>query len=133
MKIRCVYNNPESLPDNILSGFNHGLELNKEYLVMGIVLADKKNWYLIDANTRPSLFPSDIFEITDHSLSLNWFFSPIYTEDYVYPLNKNGVLGYYEFVLKKDHYEKLVDRDEEAMQIYFKRKIELENLSANTI
>lgn len=36
MKVKCKYNDPNKVPNGIPQNSNYGLELNKEYFVMGI-------------------------------------------------------------------------------------------------
>lgn len=101
----------------------YGLELNKTYLIMGIRIQQNNSclYYLIDTNGKPDWFPYLLFDIIDGSLPQNWFFK----------INNNNsdahvVFGFDELCNDDGFYYKLIDRDHDATQIYFRRKIEFE-------
>ncbi len=126
MKVLCKYNNSlRALPTNCPKDFNDGLQLNKLYLVMGIALYRGANnlYYLVDEDGRPSWFPHQLFEIIDDSLSLNWHIKIIDAEQ---SSDIYSIWGFSELCRLPDYYDRLVDRDDDALHIYFKRKIELE-------
>ena len=125
MKILCKYNNPDNVPQNVPQ-FNFGLELEKEYLIMGMMLANKQLWYMIDENGKPDFYPYQLFRVTDASMNPNWYFKLYDTDDKIFPFEKEFVWGYTELVFDESHYEQLVDREEDALRVYFRRKIELE-------
>ncbi len=103
----------------------YGLEINREYLIMGLVVYKDTNciYFLIDVNGKPDWFPYLLFEITDNCLPKEWFLkvngksskSDIYS-----------IVGFDELCNNEDFYNQLVERNIDAIQIYFKRKIELE-------
>lgn len=125
MKVICKYNDPENLPEEIKTRFDYGLEIGKAYLVMGIALLRESDliYYLVDEGGRPNLFPKSIFEIIDNTIPINWFIkldeNPFF--------NSYAILGFYELCNEANYYENLIDREENAMRIYYRRKIELEN------
>jgi hypothetical protein len=126
MKVLCKYNDPNNVPSGVPNSFNFGLELEKEYLVMGMVLAEKQLWYLIDENGKPSFFPYQLFYIIDTSISSNWHFKLYGKDDGIFPFDKEAMWGYYELCLDENHYEQIINRESKALELYFKRKIELE-------
>jgi len=105
----------------------YGLELNKEYIIMGIVLYKDSNclYYLIDVNGRPGWFPFLLFDVSDNSLPANWFTKVISKKEStpVYCL-----IGFEELCKEEDFYHNLIEREETAMRIYFRRKIEIEKI-----
>jgi hypothetical protein len=105
----------------------YGLELNKEYLVMGIALYTDSNclYYLIDVNGRPDWFPFLLFEVSDNSLPANWFTKVIGQNESttVYCL-----IGFEELCNQEDFYHNLIEREEYSMRTYFKRKSEIEKI-----
>ena len=127
MKVLCKYNDPDNAPSGAPNSFNFGLELEKEYLVMGMVLAEKQLWFLVDEKSRPSFFPYQLFEITDTSISANWYFKLYSEDDGIFPFDKEAMWGYYDLCFDENHYEQIVDREPEALELYFKRKTEIEN------
>ncbi len=126
MRVLCEYNTPDNVPDGVPNDFDFGLEVGKEYLVMAQLVTKGQLWYLVDENSRPSFYPNQLFRIVDASVSNGWFFKLYAQDDGVYPFEKEMIWGYHELVFDSGHYERLVDRDEEAMRIYFRRKIELD-------
>ena len=144
MKVRCINNTGEFLRsyeyDPIPSkevfgrfGTNGSVEYNEitvgnEYLVMGIIIFKNYQAYLIDDNGFISACPCQLFEVIDDKLGVNWYFRLIDKEEDIYPFVQ-AIFGYPELCSDKKAYENLiVEKDEEAERIYFKRKIELENI-----
>ncbi len=126
MKVLCKYNDPDNVPEGIPTDFDYGLELQKEYLVMGIMIKGEELSYFIDENGKPGFYPKELFDITDNQLSQEWYFKPYSKNDEMYPYVQS-IWGYHELVFEESHYEKIVDREEAALRLYFKRKVELEN------
>lgn len=126
MKVVCKYNDPANLPSGISDNFDYGLELSKEYLVMGILTFKQSNdlYFLVDENSRPGWFPYQIFEIVSSELPANWF---VKINIECYYVDYKNLIGFDELCNKKDFFNQLLERDEEAMRIYFRRKAELEN------
>ncbi len=85
--------------------------------------------YLVDDGGYISAYPNPLFEVVNNKIPSSWFFNSLKRTDQNYPYQE-AIWGYYELVLDNSHYEKLVDGDEEAQRIYFKRKIELEKALA---
>ncbi|WP_170254886.1 hypothetical protein, partial [Phaeodactylibacter luteus] len=126
MKVLCKYNNPGDVPSGVPSNFNFGLEVEKEYLVMGMALAEKQLWYLVDEKGKPSFFPYQLFQVVNPSIHVNWYFRLYHEDDGIFPFDKEAMWGYSELCLDANHYEQLLDREGEALDVYFKRKIEFE-------
>ncbi|GHU72792.1 hypothetical protein FACS189413_16390 [Bacteroidia bacterium] len=105
-------------------GGRFGIELDREYIVMGIVTYNDSNcaYYLIDTYGRPDWYPNLLFDIIDNSLPNSWNVC-IYNCN---SLKISSLYGFKELCNNDDFYDKLIERDEDAMRIYFKRKIELE-------
>jgi hypothetical protein len=103
---------------------SYGLQLNMEYLVMGIILYKEANclYYLIDLHSKPYLFPYVLFDISDNMLPPSWNIK-------VYNKFENDIYciwGFEELCNDDLFFEQLMDRKDKAMRIYFKRKIEME-------
>ncbi|MFZ1528238.1 MAG: hypothetical protein WAT19_05795 [Ferruginibacter sp.] len=103
----------------------YGLELGREYFIMGIVTYQNNNclYYLIDVNGKPDWFPYVLFEMTDNSIPRSWFIK-------VYGKNDDtdiySLCGFNELCNENNFYDQLLERNERAMRIYFIQKIELE-------
>lgn len=126
MKAVCKFNDPNSVPSGVPDNFDYGLEIGKEYLVMGVVLSENQLWYLVDENGRPGFYPFQLFQISDASIHSGWQIKLYEKDDGIFPFNKIAIWGYCELCSDEAHYEKLVDRESKALEIYFKRKLELE-------
>ena len=130
MKIVCIKNTAKNLDlSEITTIFSHdykySLETGKEYIVMGIAIYKDTNcpYYLIDENGLPDWYPYPLFSISDNSLPKNWTVK-------VYDKKEAGdilfLCGFKDLCDGKDYHDLLMNRDEEAMRIYFRRKIEFE-------
>ena len=129
MKVRCKFNDPSSLPTDFPNDFDYGLSVGQDYLVMGMVLYKDSNhiYYLLDTDSKPNWFPYSIFEIIENSLPCNWFSKPAEGENINF---MKFLWGFEELCNDKNYYHDLIQRHEKALRIYFKRKIELENMMA---
>jgi len=132
MKVKCLYNTGEVLmgypskPMGITKSTEYGLlKIDKEYIVMGIILGEGVLGYLIDDGGIISACPYQLFEIKENKLPPNWYFKAFAEGEGVYPYQE-AIWGYKELVLNEGHYEKLIEQEDEAMRIYFRRKVEFE-------
>lgn len=130
MKVICKENKVTSLnlgKENIIYPNNYRFSLvkEKEYIVMGIVIYKDSNciYYLVDEYEHPTWIPYIFFEISDKELSPNWFVK-------VFDKNESEDLfclsGFNEMCNDEDYYDALVDREKWALDIYFKRKYEVQ-------
>jgi len=141
VKVRCLYDTGaalrkyeyKSLEKEMLGRFGatgysqyNELDIGKEYLVMGIIIFETYQAYLIDDNGFIAACPCQLFEVVDSKVNSNWHYRLIEKDEDIYPFVQ-AVLGYYELCFDKKAYENLiVEKDEESQRIYFRRKIELE-------
>lgn len=142
MKVRCINNTGISLRTyeyepitnkEVFGRFGvsemgeYGIEIGKEYLVMGLIIFQTYQAYLIDENGQISTCPCQLFESIDSKTNPNWHFRLIEKDEDIYPFVQ-AIFGYPELCSDKKAYENLiVEMEEESQRIYFKRKIELEN------
>ena len=143
MKVRCLYKTGLDLrpyEGKILLDGQFGrfgasgnsiygeITIGQEYLVMGIVVFETYQGYLIDDGLI-SVCPCQLFEVTDENVGVNWHVRTIEKDEDIYPYIQM-VIGYPEFCSDKKAYDKLiVEKEEEAQRVYFKRKIESERNS----
>ena len=139
MKVRCIYNTGKALrpyedkplADNQFGKFGasyhtvFGVAIDKEYIVMGMIFGEGELDYLLDDDGYIFAYPYLLFEVIDNKLPSSWFFKALKDTDNHFPYQM-AIWGYYELVFDETHYEKLVDRQEDACRVYFRRKIELE-------
>lgn len=103
----------------------HGLELGKEYIVMGVATYKDSNflYYLIDVNGKPEWFPYLLFNVSDHTLPNDWFIKVNNKDE---DNDVYFILGFNELCNEEGFYDQLLGRNEIAMSTYFKRKIQIE-------
>ena len=100
MKVRCISNSGEALrafeysvlEKNILGRFGAtwytsygGITIGAEYLVMGIIVFENYQAYLIDDNGFISAPPCQLFEVIDSKISSNWHYRLISKDEEMYP------------------------------------------------
>ncbi|MEG3917771.1 hypothetical protein QUA07_01330 [Microcoleus sp. T3_A4] len=124
MKIRCIANTGESLPEKYIDpprGYTRKVELpltiNKEYVVYGIRSWQGIVWYYIcDDNYSyyPIQTPAPLFEVVDNRVSKYWQFM----------LDPNGVLrfAFEQWFTDPYFYDKLTDQEEAEVEIFEKVK-----------
>lgn len=141
MKIRCINNTGTNLRSyeyepitnkEVFGRFGvseiaeYGIEIGKEYLVMGLIIFQTYQAYLIDDNGFISACPCQLFEVVDSKVNSNWHFRLIEKDEDIYPFVQ-AILGYPELCSDKKSYENLiVEMEEDAQRIYFRREIMLE-------
>ena len=141
MKVRCIYNTGESLRPYENKPLIKGkfgrfgvsenskfseINIGTEYLVMGLIIFETYQAYLIDDNGFISTFPCQLFEIIDSKANPNWHFRLIEKKEDIYPFIQ-AIWGYYELCFDKKSYENLiVEKAEESQRIYFRRKLEVD-------
>ena len=129
MKIKCIETNSTGIDRNevhTISAYpfdfsNYGLNVNDTYEVMAFILYKntKYLYYLIDINGKPYWFPNELFEVIDNSIPGHWFFKNFTNEQEV---DIYCIWGYDEICNDDNHYDALIERDSEALKIYFQQK-----------
>jgi len=120
MRIRCIANNGEHLPENYIDparGYTKKVELpltvGKEYVVYAIRAWQGVVWYYIcDDNYSyyPIQTPAPLFEVVDSRVSKYWQFM----------LDPNGVLrfAFEQWFTDPYFYDKLTDQEEAEVEIF---------------
>ncbi|EGK88673.1 hypothetical protein D0A34_17570 [Microcoleus vaginatus PCC 9802] len=124
MKIRCIANTGESLPEKYIDpprGYTRKVELpltiGKEYVVYAIRSWQRIVWYYIcDDNYSyyPIQTPAPLCEVVDNRVSKYWQFM----------LDPNGVLriAFEQWFTDPCFYDKLTDQEEAEVEIFEKVK-----------
>lgn len=104
--------------------------VGKDYKVMGIALYKDTNClhYLVDDHDRPFWYPHFLFDISEHSLPINWF-----SRNFDTNITKGDLLcisGFYELCMNDDFHDALIEREKWALQIYIDKKNESINNSS---
>lgn len=106
------------------SAGGYGLELGAEYLVMGMTVYKDSNciYYLVDVQGRPDWFPYLLFEVFDNTIPYNWFVR-------VNGKKQNSDIyclwGFKELCEDEGYYDRLTNREANALRTYFDRKKEI--------
>lgn len=132
MEVKCIHNtgkiligyHRKPLGSSAITQYGE-LKIGKKYLVMGVIMSNGYLTYLIDNNDVISACPYQLFEVTNHVITPNWYFRALTIDDNNFP-NQEAVWGYYELCFIDNHFEQLLTMNEDAHRIYFKRKIEIE-------
>jgi hypothetical protein len=143
MIVKCIYKTGDalrkfeykSLDYSILGRFGstgfseyNELSIGKEYIVLGIIIFETYQGYLLDDNGLIFVSPCQLFEIIDDKLNSNWHYRLIENTEDIYPYIQ-AMFGYYELCFDKKSYEKLIiENDVETQKNYYKRKVEFEKI-----
>lgn len=129
MKIKCTetravglnLNEVNTISSNKFDYQNYGLYENEVFRVMALILYKdtKYLYYLIDINGKPNWFPNELFEVIDNSIPGLWFYKNFTKEQDV---DIYCIWGYDEICNDDNHYDALIERDSEALEIYFQQK-----------
>lgn len=98
------------------------IKMGDVYMVYGIYMNNQGvlNYLLFDMYGKPSWYPAELFEVVDSLLPVEWYFRFDPGEEI------EAWWGYKEMVLDKKHYEDLVEREDQAIRIFLKRKKEID-------
>lgn len=104
------------------------ITLGKHYRVMGIIVFQTYQAYLIDDEGMISACPCQLFEAINDSVPSNWKYRLISKNEEIYPFVQ-AVFGYPELCNDKNAYDDLiVEKTEKSEKVYFRRKLEYENI-----
>lgn len=123
MRARCVSNNGKSLSQgwSALGYTNKSefrLSVGKEYPVYGMALWRGHLLLLLcDENGLPNWYPTEIFDISDAEMPFGWKFAYFLEPDSLL----QALWGYDELITTKGHYDALLERDEDALRIFFQQ------------
>jgi hypothetical protein len=100
--------------------------LGKEYIVMGIMMRKDSNalYYLIDEYHSPYWIPYIVFDIFDNQIFTDWHIAILEKA------KSTGTIfyisGFKELCNDDDYHDALMEREPWALDIYFKRKREMQ-------
>ncbi|GAC40793.1 hypothetical protein [Paenibacillus popilliae] len=131
MKVRCIANTGDKLSKKTqeLGDTNeteYSIKIDEMYIVCGQHLYRGVLSYLIlgTYENLPSWYPAELFEVTDPLLPLEWYYQCYGDENGI-----SAVWGYKELVTIDSHYDDLIEREDEAIRIFLKRKKEMDEFS----
>lgn len=130
MKVICKENTARNLDlkevTNILrKEYEFPLEIGREYIVMGLAIYKNRNclYYLVDDGWLPDWEPYGLFEISDKAFPPNWHIEVMDKNKYPYG-DVFFIAGFYELCSDENYYDALIEREPEALDIFWKRKAE---------
>lgn len=127
MKVKCIFNTGEGLSKQSIElgdsiNTKYPIEVGNIYNVYGQNLYKGTLGYLLIGTYEnlPSWYPAELFEVSDSMLPLEWY--------YQYDANSviSAIWGYKELALNETHYDDLIEREDEAIRIFLKRKKEID-------
>jgi hypothetical protein len=135
MIVRCIANTGESLPSvNIAprAGYERSTEfpltVGHAYVVFALTVFLGTAWYYVmddDDLAWPTWMPSSLFEIEDGTVPSNWVVGYFrFSQD-----DQRPMLSFPEWATDHGFYERLVDGEAEAVEIFERRRAELETAS----
>ncbi|MEB9856597.1 hypothetical protein P4K23_13945 [Bacillus cereus] len=124
MKVTCLYNTGNALSKITEETFN--LTIEKEYIVYGICkLQSGELTYLIlgERENMPSWYPAELFKISDALQPLEWYCAE---RKQVKDTTIDYIWGYKELALDDTHALGLIERENKDMELFLKRKAEID-------
>jgi hypothetical protein len=137
MRIKCIGNRGTDLPQWLIdihyafpsSEFN--LTTGEIYTVYAISLWRNTIGYLIltDESTSPTWEFPELFQIVDPRLPKCWHFGYFGHDGVGDQKSLMALWGYQELVEDKQHYVDLIEGESQAIEIFYKRKLEIDESS----
>ncbi|WP_088346304.1 hypothetical protein [Bacillus cereus] len=124
MKVTYLYNTGNALSKITEETFN--LTIEKEYIVYGICkLQSGELTYLIlgERENMPSWYPAELFKISDALQPLEWYCAE---HKQVKDTTIDYIWGYKELALDDTHALGLIERENKDMELFLKRKAEID-------
>lgn len=130
MRVKCIANTGSALSSatretGYFDTTEFQLAIGAVYTVYGISLWQGVLHYLTmdKYETLPFWHPAELFRVDDSSLPLEWHCQFFGADP---ELALHAIWGYKELVTEEDHYDDLMEREEEAIRIFLKRKQEID-------
>lgn len=128
MKIKCIANTGEGLSEETLEkigGFKTSkfpVKLHENYIVYAqAIYSDVLQYLLIGSDENlPSWYPAELFEILDPLLYYEQYFSCKPNQLI------SAIWGFKEIVFDENYFFDLIERKDDAIRIFLKRKFEIE-------
>lgn len=131
MKVKCRANTGEGLMPLTISNIGdtaetqYPLKIGEIYTVYGQGVLRNVLKYLIVGTYEnlPSWYPAELFEVEDSQIYFEWYYK--YDKEFV----ASVLWGYHELVNDKNHYVDLIERKDQAIRIFLKRKKEIDEFN----
>lgn len=128
MKVRCLANTGAGFSEYTKNHMGCSIEtrlplrIDEIYIVYGQMICRGMLQYLIKGTDEnlPSWYPAEIFEIENTLLPFEWYFK------YQIDNEVSALWGFYELVNDEEFIDSLIEREEEAVKVFLKRKKEID-------
>lgn len=128
MKVKCIENTGLGFSDYTLENMGCSrntklpLKVGETYMLYGQMIWKGILQYLVTGTYEnlPSWYPAELFEVVNSQVHFEWYYR------YDNEAEISAVWGYAELVKDKDYLYNLIEREEEAISIFLKRKKEIE-------
>lgn len=106
------------------------LTIGQSYIVYAQYLSQRCLFYLIATPNRnglfyPSWYPASFFDVVDASIPMKWQFK-YSSENEEGSQSPTSLWGYHELIQSENHFINLIERDEDALAIFWNRKAEID-------
>lgn len=139
MIVRCIETTGDALPSasrDPLQGIDmdtvFAVSQEREYPVYAVTVLLGITWYYVmddDRHPWPTWVPAPLFDVVDGSLPSSWRLGYFrFARDDQYP-----ILSFPEWAQDHQFYERLVDGDPVAVEVFSHRRVEVEALPRNGV
>lgn len=133
MIVRCIANSGSALPEANIDprrGYDESTEfpltIDRAYTVFALTVFLGSAWYYVlddDGNDWPTWAPSALFDVLDGAIPSSWIVG--YSRASVE--NQFPLISFPEWATDATFYERLVDGDPRAVEIFASRRQEIES------
>ena len=131
MKVKCLANTGKGFSEYTMTHMGCSVNtkmplcINETYTVYGQMLYRGILKYLIKGTTEnlPSWYPAEIFEVKDSLLPFDWYFKYKRNDEI------SAIWGFQELANDEQYLYDLIEREDEAIRIFLKRKKEIDEFS----
>lgn len=116
MKVKCIANKLNN------SYYADYIEVDKEYVIYGIIIYEDKVHYLISDSCRtPFWYPAELFVVINNLLPFEWYYN-FYGDDFYL----KAIFGYKELIFDDAHSYNILEREQKDLEIFCTRKKEID-------
>ena len=131
MKVRCLANTGEGLLPLTVANtadtaqVEYPLKIGEVHIVYAQGILCNVLHYLIIGTYEnlPSWYPAELFEVVNSQVHLEWYYQ-FYNGEIL-----QALWGYHELIHVESHYEDLINREDQAIRAFLKRKKEIDEFS----
>ncbi|KKP35071.1 MAG: hypothetical protein UR26_C0009G0004 [candidate division TM6 bacterium GW2011_GWF2_32_72] len=133
MKVKCIANTIAGLSQKTIelgysSETKFKIQVGETYTVYGMSMWKNSLDYLISEKetNNPAWYPAELFEVIYNLLPIIWYFNFERYKNYKGEDSEKAFWGYKEMIADPEHYANLVEGKQEAIDIFNKRKRQID-------